>query len=54
MLIDKNYIIYVKDYQQDLLPRPQQKQTDLLEDKSETLKELGVVVVETGIWSASL
>lgn len=47
--INQEYIIYIRDYQPYLLGRPRKK-----EDKAETLEELGIVTVETELWSSSI
>ena len=49
MIIDKSFIIYVKDYHHELLPRPQKK-----ECKTESLKELQIISIDTGLWSSSV
>ena len=46
MGIDSKYVIYVSDYQPELLPRPVPKM-----EKSETLEELPIITVVCGIWS---
>ena len=49
--IDGKYLIRVIDYHRELLPKPQQKKD---KNKSETLKELGIITVDTGLWSSSI
>lgn len=49
MKINKAFIKYVKNYHPELLPRPSQK-----EDKTETLKELQIISIDTGLWSSSV
>lgn len=49
MMINKAFIRYVKDYHHELLPRPSRK-----EDKTETLKELQIISIDTGLWSSSV
>lgn len=46
MGIESKYLIYVSDYQPELLPRPVPKM-----EKSETLEELGIITVECELWS---
>ena len=46
MGIDSKYLIYVSNYQPELLPRPVPKM-----EKSETLEELPIITVECGLWS---
>ena len=46
MEIKSEYLIHVSDYQPELLSRPVPKM-----GKSETLEELGIIIVECGVWN---
>lgn len=46
-MIDEFFIIRVKDYHLNHLPRPRKKTSN----KTESLEELPVISIDTGIWS---